>query len=66
MLCCVAKSSIASGKTIIELSDRRNVSFFSINIKKIKTQNLLHSTVPSKAGIDTRSSGPHFGWHLQF
>ena len=35
--------------------------FFSINIKKIKTQKSLHSTVPSKAGIDTRSSGPYFG-----
>ena len=35
--------------------------FFSINIKKIKTQKLLHSTVPSKAGIGTRSSGPYFG-----
>ena len=32
----------------------------------IKTQKWLHSTVPSKAGIDTRSSGPHFGRHLQF
>ena len=32
----------------------------------IKTQTWLHSTLPSKAGIDTRSSGPHFGRHLQF
>ena len=37
------------------------IFFFSINIKKIKTQKSLHSTVPSKAGIGTRSSGPYFG-----
>ena len=32
----------------------------------IKTHKWLHSTVPSEAGIDTRSSGPYFGRHLQF
>ena len=41
--------------------------FFFLSIsKRLKHKNLLHSTVPSKAEIDTRSSGPHFGWHLQF
>ena len=30
-------------------------------IKTIETQKGLNSTVPSKVGIDTRPSGPHFG-----
>ena len=40
--------------------------FFFYQYQIIKTQKWLHSIVPSKAGIDTRSSGPHFGRHLQF
>ena len=40
--------------------------FFFYQYQIIKTQKWLHPIVPSKAGIDTRSSGPHFGRHLQF
>ena len=40
--------------------------YFFYQYQMIKTQKWLHSTVPSKAGIDTRSSGPHFGQHLHF
>ena len=41
---------------------QKDRTIFFINIKKIKThKNLLHFTVPSEAGIGTRSSGPHFG-----
>ena len=37
------------------------IPFFFFYQYKLKHKDLLHSTVPSKAGIGRRSSGPHFG-----
>ena len=58
-------SPIASVKINKVCRSKGSVMFF-YQYQIIKTQKWLHSTVPSKAGIDTRSSGPHFGRHLQF
>ena len=42
------------------------VSLFLSKSKQFKYKNSFLSTVPSKAGKYTRSSGPYFGWHSQF
>ena len=36
------------------------------SLKAVKAQQRIPSTVPSKIGKDTKSSGSHFGWHLKF
>ena len=48
-------------KVLLQRRTDLTKSFFLSISRRLKHKNLLHSTVPSKAGIETRLSGPHFG-----
>ena len=45
-----------------------SVDFFTIKVgySCCRRRQRLNSSVPSNVGKDTKSSGPHCEWHLQF